>query len=79
MHSLALQRIDSLHFNNMLNQTIEAQFVLRAVVLHLGVASSGHYQCLLRNGPNWILCDDMKVEAKEFRVGLEEAYGDGIS
>lgn len=51
------------------------EYQLRAVVVHLGEASSGHYICYQRRGEQWWKCDDSSVTPCDWSTVLrDQAY-----
>lgn len=79
IENFELLRMQSMTFNHHLQQTDEAKFKLRSVVLHLGNHLSGHYQALIEKNNTWSLCDDLRTEIKGDSRVLNDAFGDGVS
>ena len=70
---------DEISFHETLDLTLlleeKLEYRLRAVVLHSGSSvSSGHYSAFVRDGHQWLLCNDDAVSAEEPAEGDSRAY-----
>ena len=54
----------------------KAKYRMKGVILHRGELGSGHYAALVRIGDAWFLCDDAKVERKDYDIIANGNYGE---